>query len=112
MIQGTYNGIPNYNMVLTGSSNWASLGTAQDELFFTVRGRSVAKKYLQNFNLQWNNPRFTRNAYTTTYTEFRQARTVRTADGGLRTAYVTVRRPTTTVEPDGAVAAGPFWEGD
>lgn len=112
VIQGNYNGIPNYNMVLTGSSNWASLGTAQDELFFTIRGRSIAKKYLRNFNLQWNSTRYTRNAYTTTYTDFRVARTVRTADGGLRTTYVTVKRPTTTVQPDGAVAGGPYWEGD
>jgi phosphatidylserine/phosphatidylglycerophosphate/cardiolipin synthase-like enzyme len=112
VIQGTYNGIPDVNMVLTGSSNWASLGTAQDELFFTIRSRSVAKKYLRNFNLMWNSGRYTRNAYTTTYTDFRQARTVRTADGELRTTYVTVRRPTITVEPDAAVAGGPYWEGD
>ena len=39
VIQGTYNGVPNTNMVLTGSSNWASLGTAEDEVFFTIQGR-------------------------------------------------------------------------
>ena len=38
VIQGTYNGVPNTNMVLTGSSNWASLGTAEDEVFFTIQG--------------------------------------------------------------------------
>ena len=41
VIQGTYNGVPNTNMVLTGSSNWASLGTAKDEIFFTIQGRTT-----------------------------------------------------------------------
>ena len=104
VIQGTYNGVPNTSMVLTGSSNWASLGTAQDEIFFTIRGAANARRYLRNFNTHWNSGRFSRNAYTTTYTEFR----VRTADGG----FTTVRRPVTTVEPDPYRAGGPYWEGD
>ena len=41
VVQGTYNGVPNSNMMLTGSSNWASLGTAQDEIFFTINGAST-----------------------------------------------------------------------
>ena len=88
MIQGTYNGVPNTNMVLTGSSNWASLGTAEDEVFFTIQGRTNAKRYLANFNSFWNNGRCSRNAYTTTYTDFKVARMERQADGsyteGLR----------------------------
>jgi phosphatidylserine/phosphatidylglycerophosphate/cardiolipin synthase-like enzyme len=104
VIQGTYNGHPDTNMVLTGSSNWASLGTAQDEIFFTIQGASNAKRYLKNFDLFWNSNRYSRNAYTTTYTDFR----VRTADGG----YTTVRRPVTTVERDPYKAGGRFWEGD
>ena len=83
VIQGTYNGVPNYSMVLTGSSNWASLGTAQDEIFFTIQGAGTAKRYLKNFDLMWNSGRFSRNAYTTTYTDFRVARKVRAADGEL-----------------------------
>ncbi len=43
VVQGTYNGVPNTNMVLTGSSNWASLGTAQDEIFFTILGAGNAQ---------------------------------------------------------------------
>ena len=83
VIQGTYNGVPNTNMVLTGSSNWASLGTAEDEVFFTIQGRNNAKRYLENFNSFWNSGRWSRNAYTTTYTDFRVARMERQADGSL-----------------------------
>jgi phosphatidylserine/phosphatidylglycerophosphate/cardiolipin synthase-like enzyme len=112
VIQGTYNGVPNTNMVLTGSSNWASLGTAEDEVFFTIQGRNNAKRYLANFNSFWNNGRWSRNAYTTTYTDFRIARMERQADGSYKKVYVTVRRPVTTVERDPARAGGRFWEGD
>jgi hypothetical protein len=104
VIQGTYNGHPGTNMVLTGSSNWASLGTAQDEIFFTIQGAGNARRYLKNFNLFWNSSRFSRNAYTTTYTDFR----VRMADGSVQT----VRRPVTTIERDPYVPGGPYWEGD
>ena len=93
VIQGTYNGVPNTSMVLTGSSNWASLGTAEDEVFFTIQGRTNAKRYLANFNSFWNSGRFSRNAYTTTYTDFRVARMERQADGSYEKVYVTVRRP-------------------
>jgi phosphatidylserine/phosphatidylglycerophosphate/cardiolipin synthase-like enzyme len=112
VIQGTYNGVPNTNMVLTGSSNWASLGTAEDEIFFTIQGRNNAKRYLANFNSFWNSGRWSRNAYTTTYTDFKVARMERQADGSYKKVYVTVRRPVTTVERDPAHAGGPFWEGD
>jgi phosphatidylserine/phosphatidylglycerophosphate/cardiolipin synthase-like enzyme len=112
VIQGTYNGVPNTNMVLTGSSNWASLGTAEDEVFFTIQGLSNARRYLKNFDSFWNSGKWSRNAYTTTYTDFRVARHVRTADGTLKTVYTTVRRPVTTVERDPYTAGGPNWEGD
>ena len=74
IIQGTYNGVPDTSMVLTGSVNWSSLSTANDEVWFPVRGAVVAKKYLKNFDYQWNNTRNTRNAYTTTYANFRVRR--------------------------------------
>jgi phosphatidylserine/phosphatidylglycerophosphate/cardiolipin synthase-like enzyme len=112
VIQGTYNGHPNTSMVLTGSSNWASLGTAQDEIFFTILGDGNARRYLKNFNTFWNSGRFSRNAYTTTYTDFRVPTTVRMSDGTLKTVYTTVRRPVTTVEPDPYTAGGKYWEGD
>ncbi len=108
VIQGTYDGVPNTDMVLTGSSNWASLSTANDEIWFTVHGRTVAKKYLDNFNFEWNSGRNSRNAYTTTYTNFRVPQLRRSADGTLHTVYVTVRRPVTSVQPD-PVAPAEAW---
>ena len=111
VIQGTYNGVPDTHMVLTGSSNWASLSTANDEIWFTVRGAVVARKYLANFNYQWDHERNSRNAYTTTYANFRVARMVRGEDGTLRKTFVTVRRPVTTVERD-PYRTGPYWESD
>jgi len=112
VIQGTYNGHPGTSMVLTGSSNWASLGTAQDEIFFTILGAGNARRYLKNFNTFWNSGRFSRNAYTTTYTDFRVPTTVRAADGTTQTVWKTVRRPVTTVEPDPYQGGGEYWEGD
>ena len=112
VVQGTYNGHPGTNMVLTGSSNWASLGTAEDEVFFTIQGANNAKRYLANFNSFWDSGRWSRNAYTTTYTDFKVARMVRQADGSYQKEYVTVRRPVTTVERDPYTAGGQFWEGD
>ena len=111
VIQGNYNGNPHYSMVLTGSSNWASLGTAEDEVFFTIRGAANAKRYLKNFNLMWDNSRYSRNAYTTTYTDFRVARLERQADGSYTKVFATVRRPVTTVERD-PYRPGPYWEND
>ena len=111
VIQGNYNGIPNYSMVLTGSSNWASLGTAQDEVFFTIRGAVNAKRYLRNFNFMWR-PGNSRNAYTTTYENFRVAHKVVDGDGRQRTVYVTERRPVTTIERDPYHPGGKYWEGD
>ncbi len=111
VIQGTYNGVPNTSMVLTGSTNWASLSTANDEVWFTVRGERVAKKYIRNFNYQWNKSRNSRNAYTTTYANFRVARTVRNPDGTTRKVWKTVRRPITTIERD-PYRKGPYWEAD
>jgi phosphatidylserine/phosphatidylglycerophosphate/cardiolipin synthase-like enzyme len=111
IIQGTYNGVPNTSMVLTGSSNWASLSTANDEIWFSVRGEKVASKYLENFDYQWNNPRNSRNAYTTTYANFRVKKWVRQPDGTLRKVWTTERRRVTTVERDN-YAKGPYWEAD
>jgi phosphatidylserine/phosphatidylglycerophosphate/cardiolipin synthase-like enzyme len=111
VVQGTYNGVPDTSMVLTGSSNWASLSTGNDEAWLTIRGARVAKKYLNNYDYQWNNTRNSRNAYTTTYSNFRVQRTVRNADGTTRQVWTTVRRPVTTIERD-PYAKGPYWEND
>lgn len=111
VVQGTYNGVPNSNLVLTGSSNWASLSTGNDETWFTIRGKKVARKYVRNFNYQWRHKRNSRNAYTTTYANFRLARMVPGRDGVLRRQVVTERRRVLTVEPD-RYQPGPYWESD
>ena len=71
----------------------------------------MVKKYLRNFNYEWDHQRNSRNAYTTTYSDFRVARMERAADGSMHKVYVTVRRPVTTVEPD-PYQPGPYWEND
>jgi hypothetical protein len=97
--------------VLTGSSNWASLSTANDEIWFTIHGRTVARKYLKNFDFEWNSTRNSRNAYTTTYTDFRVPRLEREANGTEHEVMTTVRRPVTTIERD-PFKRGKYWEND
>jgi HKD family nuclease len=99
IIDGTYNGHANTHMVFTGSSNWASLGTAEDEIFMSIRGGSVMRKYLKNFDFEWNGAGNSRNAYTTTYANF-------------KTAAGTKRMKITTVEPDPYKPGGKYWEND
>ena len=110
-IQGTYDGVPGTEMLVTGSANWASLSPANDEVRMTIRGSKVTRKYVRNFDYQWKKKRNSRNAYTTTYANFRVRRTVRQPDGTMRTVWRTVRRPVTTVEPD-RYLKGPYWEAD
>lgn len=111
VIRGNYAGHPDSAVTVTGSSNWASLGTAQDEVFVTLRGAGIARKYAQNFNLMWR-PANSRAAYTTTYYSFRVARQVRTSDGALRRVNALVPRPVTTVEPDHLRPPGGSWKVD
>jgi phosphatidylserine/phosphatidylglycerophosphate/cardiolipin synthase-like enzyme len=111
VIRGTYAGRRNSSVTLTGSSNWASLGTAQDEVFVTVRGAGVAKKYARNFAVMWR-PGNSRAAYTTTYENFRVNRQVRTSGGTLTHLPTVVRRPVTTIEPDGLRPPGGSWDVD
>ncbi len=106
VIKGSWLGNPKTEIVFTGSSNWASLGTPQDEIIFSIRGNSVVRKYLKNWNFMWQPP-YSRDAYTTTYSNYRVTRSV---DGQMVTEYVP--RKVVTVEPDGLVGAGPTWEDD
>ena len=98
VLQGSYKGNIDSNMVWTGSTNWSSLGTPQDEILFTMHGRGNVRDYLKNFDLMWQEP-YSRNAYTTTYSEWK------TASG----RQVMSR---TTIEPDNLVPGGPTWEDD
>ena len=93
VIQGNYAGNPNANLVFTGSSNWGALGAVNDEIYVNIIGKKVARQYMNNFNFMWR-PGNSRNAYTTTYTNFR---------GG----YASPEDLEVRVRP-----VGPTWEGD
>ncbi len=97
VLQGSYKGNIDAHMVWTGSTNWSSLGTPQDEILFTMHGRGNVRDYLANFDLMWKEP-YSRNAYTTTYSEWKSA-------SGRRMS------PRTTIEPDNLVP-GSTWEND
>jgi phosphatidylserine/phosphatidylglycerophosphate/cardiolipin synthase-like enzyme len=105
-IRGSWMGNTATNIVFTGSSNWASLGTPQDEIIFSIRGTSAVRRWNRNWNLMWRKP-YSRDAYTTTYSNFR---TFTEVDGRL--VPQVIRRKVVTVQPDNLVGAGPTWEGD
>ena len=100
VLRGSYKGNVDSHMVWTGSTNWSSLGTPQDEILFSMHGRGNVRDYMENFNLMWQKP-FSRDAYTTTYSSWK------TVDG--RRVGVA---PMVTVEPDRLKAGGPTWESD
>ncbi len=69
----------------------------------------MVKKYLKNFDFEWDSPVNSRDAYTTTYTDFRVPVQERPADGSVHTVMRTVRRPVTTIERD-PPAPAEAWE--
>lgn len=104
-IDGMYRGNPNAKYVYTGSSNWSSLGLPQDEIMVAIKGASAVNKWTKNFNLMWR-PRYSRNAYTTTYTNYEVRRTV-----AGREVVTTERRPMLSIRPDN-LKPGKTWEDD
>ena len=112
IIQGTYNGVPDTSMVLTGSVNWSSLSTANDEVWFTVRGREWSRTSTSRTSTTSGTTPATRATPTRrrTPTSGSAARCAQ-PDGTMRTVWRTVRRPVTTVEPDHYLP-GPYWEAD
>jgi phosphatidylserine/phosphatidylglycerophosphate/cardiolipin synthase-like enzyme len=114
IIQGNYAGNPNAQLVFTGSSNWGSLGSVNDEILVAVQGKKPARQYLKNFNFEWR-PGNSRNAYTTSYTHFRVPVVRMGPDGEKVVSYRTVTRKHVTVDPSLVYRTdrlGPFWEGD
>ena len=61
---------------------------------------------------EWQLGKNSRDAYTTTYENFRVPVMERSADGSLHKVFKTVRRPVVSVQPDHVKAGGKFWEGD
>ena len=100
VLRGSYKGNVDSHMVWTGSTNWSSLGTPQDEILFSMHGRGNVREYMANFNLMWQKP-FSRDAYTTTYSSWKTVNGRRVGVG-----------PMVTVEPDGLKGRGPTWEND
>ncbi|MDR7251436.1 HKD family nuclease [Nocardioides sp. BE266] len=100
VLRGSYRGNIDSNIVWTGSTNWSSLGTPQDEILFAMHGRQMVRDYLKNFDLMWKKP-FSRDAYTTTYSEWKMV-------NGRRVGS----KPVTTIEPDGLKGGGSTWEND
>ncbi|WP_416956551.1 phospholipase D-like domain-containing protein [Nocardioides sp. T5] len=100
VLKGSYKGNVDSHMVWTGSTNWSSLGTPQDEILFSMHGRGNVRDYMKNFNLMWQKP-FSRDAYTTTYSSWKTVNGRRVGVG-----------PMVTVEPDRLKGAGPTWEND
>jgi hypothetical protein len=100
VLRGSYKGNTDSHMVWTGSTNWSSLGTPQDEILFSMHGRQNVRDYMANFNLMWKAP-FSRDAYTTTYSSWKTVNGRRVGVG-----------PMVTVEPDGLKGRGPTWEND
>jgi HKD family nuclease len=99
VLKGSYKGVIDSNIVWTGSTNWSSLGTPQDEILFAMHGRGIVRDYLANFAHMWKKP-YSRNAYTTTYSEWKMV-------NGRRVGLA----PRTTIEPDNMVP-GSTWEND
>jgi len=98
VIQGNYAGDPNAHVVFTGSSNWAANGSVNDDIIVAIQGKKFARQYMTNFDFMWR-PGNSRNAYTTTYLNFRgEKRKVTRIDPSL------VYRP--------GVDYGPYWEDD
>lgn len=100
VLRGSYRGNIDSFIVWTGSTNWSSLGTPQDEILFSMHGRQMVRDYLKNFALMWQEP-YSRDAYTTTYSEWKMV-------NGRRVGT----KPMVTVEPDGLRGAGSNWEND
>ena len=99
VLKGSYKGVVDSNIVWTGSTNWSSLGTPQDEIMFSMHGRQMVRDYLKNFEVMWQPP-FSRDAYTTTYSSWKTV-------NGRRVGIA----PRTTIEPDN-LKPGSTWEYD
>ena len=54
-ISGNYLRDNSKRLLLTGSSNWANIGTKGDELIFLAEGRKYVRQWNANFDYLWNN---------------------------------------------------------
>ena len=54
-ISGNYLRDNSKRLLMTGSSNWANIGTKGDELIFLAEGRKFVRQWNANFDYLWNN---------------------------------------------------------
>ncbi|HEX4472859.1 MAG TPA: phospholipase D-like domain-containing protein [Nocardioides sp.] len=109
-ILGDWHGNKNAAVAFTGSSNFSTLGTAQDEIVVSLRSRKIVHTYNVHFMLQWNSKRYSRNAYTTTYSDYGQPNT-EAAGGGATRPMIRVRVKHVLNLPD-HLRPGKTWESD
>ncbi len=53
-ISGNYGKDRSTNLVLTGSSNWASIGVTGDDVLFIARGPGYVRQWNRHFNFVWD----------------------------------------------------------
>ena len=108
-IKGIWAGRNDASVTFTGSSNWSNKGTGGDEIVFNMHGPGYVAKYNRNWDFMWN--RHSRNAYTTTSSEYRVVLPV--WEGRVLTRKVVTRTVTRTVVlPDDLGADSPTFESD
>lgn len=100
------------NLTFTGSSNWTTRGTSGDEIIFSIHGKGIRQQYEKNWKLMWDSNRYTRNAYTTTSSDFKTFATTEDIDGKPFTRVITKTRTILVNKPDGLLTGGSSWEDD
>jgi phosphatidylserine/phosphatidylglycerophosphate/cardiolipin synthase-like enzyme len=109
-ILGDWHGDKSAAVSFTGSSNFSTLGTAQDEIVVSLLSRKIVHTYNVHFMLQWTSKRYSRNAYTTTYSDYLQPN-VAAAGGAATRPMVRIRVKHVLNLPD-HLRPGKTWESD
>ena len=109
-ILGDWGGNKKAAVAFTGSSNFSTLGTAQDEIVVSLLSRKLVRAYNVHFMMQWNSKRYSRNAYTTTYADYLTPNTA-AAGGSATRSMVHVRVKHVLNLPD-HLRPGKTWESD
>ena len=109
-ISGMYDGNVT-NLSFTGSSNWTNRGTNGDEIIHSQKGLGIRRQYTNHWQAMWSSNRYTRNAYTTTASDYLVYRTALAPNGTPYTRVITKTRKVVVNRPDG-LTAGETWEND
>jgi phosphatidylserine/phosphatidylglycerophosphate/cardiolipin synthase-like enzyme len=109
-ILGDWGGNKKAAVTFTGSSNFSTLGTAQDEIVVSLLGRQIVHTYNVHFMMQWSSKRYSRNAYTTTYSDYEAPNTA--AAGGSATRQMVTKRVKHVLNLPDHLHPGKTWESD